>query len=410
MKLFGKSREITALMSPGDAAYVGDLKEALLAQSTPGSKMVLYLILTVLVMGGIWAHFARVEEVTRAEGKVISAGGQQEIQSLDGGIIEAMPVHEGETVEKGQLLLKIDPTRAQAGYREVQSKAIGLKATVARLKAEAYGRPLIFPEEVQKDPGVMSEETQTFEARRRALDESVASLQKSHDLAMKELGLSEPLMRKGLMSEVEVLRMRRDANSFKMQIVEQRNRFKATANSELSQAQLELAQTSEKLIGNADVVDRTAIVSPVRGVIKNIRIKTIDGVVRPGETIMEISPIDEQLMLEGKIKPSDVGFVHPGQPATVKISAYDYGIYGALKGKVVWVSPDTLENEKKPGDETTYYRVLVRTDANTLTAGGKPLPIIPGMVVTIDIRTSEKTIQDYILKPVFKAREAFRER
>ncbi|SFR95194.1 membrane fusion protein, adhesin transport system [Dyella sp. OK004] len=410
MKMPAKPRGTTTLMHPGDAAYIGDIKEAMLAQSTPGAKAVLYLIATVMVVGMTWAHFARVEEVTRAEGKVIAAGGEQQIQSLDGGIIEEMPVREGETVAKGQLLLKIDPTRANAGYREVQSKVIGLKATVARLKAEAYGQALSFPDDVLRDTKVVKEETQTFEARRRALDESVVSLQKSYDLAMKELALSEPLMRKGLMSEVEILRMRRDANSFQMQIVEQRNRFKATANSELSQAQLELAQTTEKLAGNADVVDRTEILAPVRGIIKNIRIKTIDGVVRPGETIMEISPIDEQLLVEGKIKPSDVGFVHPGQMATIKISAYDYGIYGALKGKVERVSPDTLENEKKPGDETTYYRVVVRTNANALTAGGKQLPIIPGMVSTIDIRTSEKTIQDYILKPLFKAREAFRER
>lgn len=410
MNMLSRLRGAKPLMHPGDAAYVGDIKEAMLAQSTPAAKAVLYLIGIVMVIGMTWAHFARVEEITRAEGKVISAGGQQEIQSLDGGIVAEMPVHEGETVEKGQLLLKIDPTRANAGYREVQSKAIGLKATVARLKAEAYGQALSFPNDVLQDPHVVREETQTFEARHRALDESVISLQKSYDLAMKELDLSEPLMRRGLMSEVEILRMRRDANSFKMQIVEQRNRFRATANSELSQAQLELAQTTEKLAGNADVVERTAILAPVRGIIKNIRIKTIDGVVRPGETIMEISPIDEQLLVEGKIKPSDVGFVHPGQPATVKISAYDYGIYGALKGKVELVSPDTLENEKKPGDETTYYRVLVRTNTNALTAGGKQLPIIPGMVSTIDIRTSEKTIQDYILKPLFKAREAFRER
>jgi adhesin transport system membrane fusion protein len=410
MKRLGKSGQTGAALRPGDTAYVSDIKEALLAQSTPVAKAVLYVIAAVMVIGLTWAHFADVEEVARAEGKVISSGGQQEIQSLDGGIIVEMPVHEGETVEKGQLLLKIDPTRAKAGFLEVQAKVIGLKATVARLKAEAYGQPLSFPDEVLKDPKIVKEETQTYQARRRALDDSVASLQKSYDLAMKELNLSEPLMRKGLMSEVEVLRMRRDANNFMMQITEQRNRYQAAANSELSQAQLELAQTTERMVGNADVVERTAILAPVRGIIKNIRIKTVDGVARAGETIMEISPIDEQLLVEGKIKPSDVGFVRPGESATVKISAYDYGIYGALKGKVELVSPDTLENEKKPGDDTTYYRVLVRTDTNALTAGGKQWPIIPGMVATIDIRTGEKTIQDYLLKPVFKAREAFRER
>lgn len=393
-----------------DIAYVNDIRQAVLAHSTPRMNAMLYLMLAILAAAIVWAAMARVDEVTRAEGRVIASGGEQNIQSLDGGILQALLVKEGDPVEPGQPLAKIDPTRAEAGYREVRSKVIGLQGNIARLRAEAYGQPLDFPEEVRKEAKVVQEETRAFEARRRSLEESVASLQRSFDLATKELALSEPLMRKGLVSEVEILRMRRDANSYKMQIAEQRNHFKAQANSELAQAELELAQTKERLAGNASVVEHTLLASPVRGVIKNIRIKTVGGVVRSGETIMEVSPVDGRLLVEGKIKPADVGFVHIGQAATVKISAYDYGIYGAMKGKVELVSPDTLENEKKPGDDTTYYRVLVRTDDDSLMVAGKKLTIRAGMTSTIDIRTSDKTILDYLLKPVFKAKEAFRER
>ncbi|GAB2565117.1 HlyD family type I secretion periplasmic adaptor subunit [Dyella jejuensis] len=406
--LRGKRKNQQALQA-GDAKYVNDLHEALLAQSLPATRITLCVIAVVLVIGMTWAHFARVEEVTRAEGKVVSQSREQDIQSLDGGILADMRVHEGEQVSKGQLLLKIDPTRAQVGYREVLSKVIGLKGTVARLKAEAYDTPLVFPEEVRKDAKVVKEETDAYRARRHALDQAVASLQRSYDLSAKELALSEPLMHKGLVSEVEILRMRRDANSLQAQIVEQRNRFKAEANSQLAQAQLELAQTSENLVGHADALERTDVVAPLDGVVTNIRITTLGGVIKPGETILQVSPVDEPLWVEGKIKPSEVGFVHPGQPATIKLSAYDYGIYGALKGVVKVVSADTLEDERKPNEER-FYRVLVQSDQRTLHAGGKALPIIPGMTATIDIRTSEKTIQDYILKPVFKAREAFRER
>jgi len=405
-----KKKKHLATLQPGDIAYVNDIRQAILAHSTPRMNAMLYLMLVILICAMSWAAIARVDEVTRAEGRIVASGGEQNIQSLDGGILQALLVREGDLVEQGQPLAKIDPTRAEAGYREVRSKVIGLQGNVARLRAEAYDQALDFSEEVRNEPKVVQEETQAFEARRRSLDESVASLQRSYDLATKELALSEPLMRKGLVSEVEILRMRRDANNYKMQIAEQRNRFKAQANSELAQAELELAQTKERLAGNASVVEHTLLASPVKGVVKNIRIKTIGGVVRPGETIMEISPVDGRLLVEGKIKPADVGFVHIGQAATVKISAYDYGIYGALKGKVELVSSDTLENEKKPGDDTTYYRVLVRTDGDSLMVAGKPLTIRPGMTSTIDIRTSDKTILDYLLKPVFKAKEAFRER
>ncbi|PNB70919.1 hemolysin secretion protein D [Pseudomonas sp. GW456-E7] len=402
-----------AEISSSDAAFMNDVQESLLAQTTPGSRLVLYMIFLVLVVGLTWAYFAPVEEITQGEAKVISKSREQVIQSLEGGILAELSVREGDVVEAGQVLLKIDPTRAKASYREALSKVIALKAAITRLRAEAYQQPLEFDEQVRQDPAVVEQEIKAYNARKNALAESVAALERSYSLSAKEISFSEPLAAKGLLSEVELLRMRRQANDIKSQIVERYNRYKSDANSELAKLEMELSQTSENLVGRADVVERTTIIAPVRGTVKNVRVSTIGGVIQPGEHILEIVPLEDQLLVEGKIRPSDVAFLHPGLPATVKITAYDYAIYGGLTGKVEHISPDTLKDDQKAAagrPDDTYYRVQILTDKSVLQAGGKDLPIIPGMVASVEIRTGEKTILDYLLKPVFKAREAFRER
>lgn len=411
-KIFRRN-EAEAALAPGDAAFMNDIQESLLAQTTPGSKLVLYLILGVVVSGLVWASYARVEEITQAEARIISMSREQVIQSLEGGILAHMYVREGAVVEKGEVLLKIDPTRARSSYREALSKVIGLRASITRLRAEAYQTPLDFDDMVKQDPSIVAQETQAFNARQRALNESVSALERSHTLTMREIRMAEPLAAKGLMSEVELLRMQRQANDIQSQIVERTNKFRADANSELSRMEMELGQTNENLVGRADIVDRTTVTAPVRGTVKNVRVNTIGGVIQPGENILEIVPLEEQLLVEGKIRPGDVAFLHPGLPATVKITAYDYAIYGGLKGVVQYISPDTLKDDQKAAAgraDDTYYRVLVLTDSSTLETRGKSLPIIPGMLASMEIRTGEKTILDYLLKPVFKAREAFRER
>ena len=405
-------RNLSPLL-PGDSFYMKDVQESLLIQTTPGSRLVMYLIVAVLTGGLVWAHYARVEEITQGEARVISKSREQIIQSLEGGILSQMDVREGDVVEKGQVLLKIDSTRAQASYRETLSKVIGLKASISRLRAEAYQQPLQFDDMVKADKVVMEQEIQAYNARKSALNQSVNGLQRSYDLSARELRLAEPLSARGLMSEVELLRMRRQANEIKTQIIERTNRYQAEASAELAKFELELSQTSESLVGRADVVERTTLTAPVRGTVKNIRVNTRGGVIQPGEHILEISPLEDQLLVEGKIRPADVAFLHPGLAAMVKISAYDYSIYGGLKGKVQYISPDTLKDDQKAAAgraDDTYYRVLILTDSSSLEAGGKSLPIIPGMVATVEIRTGEKTILDYLLKPVLRAREAFRER
>lgn len=407
------NRRNSAPLLSGDSIYMNDVKESLLTQTTPGSRLMLYLIAVVLLGGLVWANFARVEEITQGEAKIISKSREQVIQSLEGGILAQMNVHEGDIVQKGQVLLKIDATRALASYRETLSKVIGLKASISRRRAEAYQLPLEFDDMVKADKAVMEQEIQAYNARKDALKESVASLQRSYDLSSREIKLAEPLAAKGLISEVEILRMRRQANEIQSQIVERTNRYQAEANAELAKFELELSQASENLVGRADVVERTTVVAPVHGTVKNIRVNTRGGVIQAGEPILEIVPLEDQLLVEGKIRPSDVAFLRPGLSATVKITAYDYSIYGGLKGKVQYISPGTLKDDQKAAagrPDDTYYRVQILTDSSLLEAGGRSLPIIPGMLATVEIRTGEKTILDYLLKPVLKAREAFRER
>lgn len=410
--IFRRRRRVPRL-SAQDAAFMDDVREALLVRSSAGAQAVLYVVVAVLVAGLVWAHFARVEEVTRGEATVVSQSREQSIQSLEGGIVRQIVVREGEQVEKAQLLARIDPTRAESSYRELRSKALGLKATIARLRAEAYGVALAFPDDVTREPALVRQERAAYEARRRVMEEGIAALSRSRALVSREIAMSEPLAAKGLISEVEILRMRRQAADLDAQIVERRNRYRAEAGAELTRLEPELAQTNESLVGRADVLARTEVVAPMRGVVKNVRIHTSGAVVQPGEHIMEIAPVDDTLLVEARIKPSDVAFLHPGLPALVKVSAYDYAIYGGLHGRVVSVGPDTVKDEQRAASgrpDATYYRLMVETDANVLDVAGRRLPILPGMQATVDVRTGEKTVLDYLLKPIFKAREAFRER
>ncbi|MCK3866147.1 HlyD family type I secretion periplasmic adaptor subunit [Pseudomonas sp. B329] len=396
-----------------DESFMRDLQGALIEQKTPASVLVLWLMATTVVAGLVWAHFARVEEVTVGEGRVIPASREQIIQSLEGGIMKELFVKEGQVVEQGQVLLKIDPTRVGASYGESLSRVEGLKGAIARLRAEAYDKPLVFPEEIAHSASIVRDETQAYNARQKTLQDSVKALRRSLDLAEGEVRLSAPMAKQGLVSEVEIMRLRRQANEFNLQITDRINRFRSEANNELTRSESELAQALEVLRGREDVMNRTSITAPVRGTVNNIRVTTRGGVIQQGAEIMTLIPLEDRLMVEVKIQPADVAFIHPGLEATVKITAYDYSIYGGLSGKVEHISPDTLFDEAKARsgrENPTYYKVYVRTDRAALEARGHSFPIIPGMIASVDIKTGEKTVLSYLLKPVLKAREAFRER
>ncbi|MEW7860355.1 MULTISPECIES: HlyD family type I secretion periplasmic adaptor subunit [Pseudomonas] len=396
-----------------DVSFMRDLQGALIEQKTPASVLVLWLMTASVMVGLLWAHFARVEEVTQGEGRVIPASREQIIQSLEGGIMKELFVKEGQVVEQGQELLKIDPTRVGANYREALSRVQGLKGAIARLRAEAYDTPLMFPEEIKGSASIVRDETQAYNARQKTLQESVKALRRSLELAEGEVRLSAPMAHQGLVSEVEIMRLRRQANEFNLQITDRLNRFRSEANNELTRSESELAQALEVLKGREDVMNRTSITAPVRGTVNNIRVTTRGGVIQQGAEIMTLIPLEDRLLVEVKIKPADVAFIYPGLEATVKITAYDYSIYGGLSGKVEHISSDTLFDEEKARtgrENPTYYKVYVRTDRASLDAHGRSFPIIPGMIASVDIKTGEKTVLAYLLKPVLKAREAFRER
>lgn len=395
----------------GDGAFLSGLKEAELAEISPSASWAIYLMLLAVIITIVWAALARVDEVTRVDGKVVPDGREQNIASLEGGILRSLAVREGALVEKGQELLQLDPTRVEAQQNEGVAKRLALKATLARLEAESTGRALKFPPDVTADQELVNGETEVYNARRRALDEGVGAIRRSLSLLNREVFMSERMSAKGLISEVEVMRLHRQANDMQLQIQERVNRFRQDASTELVRVRSELAQLEEQIVVKHDVLQRTTLYSPVRGLVKNIKLGTVGGVVPGGATIMEIVPIGDRVLVEARIKPADIGFVRVGLPAEVKLSAYDYYTYGGLKGTVEYISPDALgEESKTAAQDNTYYRALIRSEVSTLKAKGKPLSVMPGMTATIEIRTGERSVLQFLLKPVLKSQEAFRER
>ncbi|MFC3712790.1 HlyD family type I secretion periplasmic adaptor subunit [Sphingoaurantiacus capsulatus] len=357
----------------------------------------------------IWSRFAILEQVTTGPGQVVPSGRLQIIQNLEGGIVSELKVREGQIVERGQPLVTIDPTRAESSYLEMEKRRRGLLASVARLRAEATGRAMVFPREIASDRELVANERATYAVRRQAVDQSVAALAASTRLLRRELAITEPMAARGLVPEVDALRLRRQLNETEMQMGERLNRYRADAGTELAKVEAELAQVSEVAAGRRDMFERTVMRAPVRGTVKNIQASTVGGVVQPGADIMEIVPLEDELLIEAKIKPSDVAFLRPGLKATVKLTAYDYLIYGSLPGTVETIGPDTVRESKLPNEEP-FYRVLVRTDRAYIRHNGKLLPIIPGMTATVDVTTGRRTVFDFFLRPVLKVEEAFRER
>ncbi len=411
MSWFRRRESLAGEYFPGDEQFLSGIKEAHVVETAVKATWALYLMMTVVIVAGIWASLAKVDQIVKAEGRVVADGREQVISSLEGGLLGNMLVREGMLVEKGQDLLQLDPTRVEAQQNEGQAKRIALMATVARLQAEAMGKSLVFPPAVMADRSVVQGETESYEARRLALNEAVGVTRRSLGLLQRELRMSERLSASGLMSEVEVMRLQRQANDLNLQIQERVNRFRQDASAELVRARTELAQLEEQMVVKQDVLSRTTLKSPVRGLVKNIRIGTLGGVVQAGAPIMEIVPLGPRILVEARIKPADIGFIRKGLPVTVKLSAYDYFVYGGLEGVVDYISPDALAEEGKAASpEATYYRALVRADVSTLRKGGKPLSVLPGMVASVEMRTGERTVMQYILLPLMKSKEAFQER
>ncbi|MDM1279099.1 HlyD family efflux transporter periplasmic adaptor subunit [Acinetobacter indicus] len=375
----------------------------------PKASLFIWIICIGLAVLLLWAWLFKLEEVSTGTGKVVPSSKEQVVQSLEGGILTTLNVREGEIVNRGQVLAQLDPTRFASNVGESESLLVSSLATSARLRAEVNGTPLVFPEEVLKEPKLVQQETALYNSRRANLEESLAGLRQALVLVEQELRMTEPLVAKGAASEVEVLRLKREANDLRNQMNDIRNQYYVKAREELSKSSTDVQTQQQVVRGKSDTLNRTVFKLPVRGVVKEIDVMTIGGVVPQNGKLMTIVPLDEQLLIEARISPRDIAFIRPDQEALVKITAYDYSIYGGLKGKVTVISPDTIRDEVK--QDQFYYRVYIRTDTDKLTnKSGQQFSITPGMVATVDIKTGSKTVLDYLIKPFNKAQEALRER
>lgn len=439
--------------SSADIELMQDSTAALFQETPRFGSYILYGFIAFLVAFFVWAFFAQIDEVTVGEGKVIPSSQVQVIQNMEGGIISSIPVKVGDMVRKGDIIVRLDETRFSSSLGESKAKRDALLAKVARLNAEASGRPMQLPPElVKSNPTLAEDERQLYISRQREMQTSVSvlsqqasqrrqelqetkaklkQLDESYSLIDRELKISRPLAQQGVMSEVEILRLERQLSDLKGEKESTRlslprleqaaveastkvdaawAKFRSESASEASLASAELAGTSASNVAAEDRLARTSVRSPVTGIVKQIKVNTLGGVLQPGMEIMEVVPIEDTFLIETKVRPSDVGFIHPGQEAMAKLTAYDFSIYGGLEARVESISADTITEEKN-GKSESYYLVQVRTTSSTFTGTHKALPIIPGMVSTVHIKTGKKTVLQYLMKPVLKAKyEALRER
>ena len=375
----------------------------------PRSSLIVWIVSAALLLLLAWAWRFELDEVSTGTGKVVPSSKEQMVQSLEGGILVDLKVAEGDIVEEGQVLAQLDRTKTESTVQESASRMRAALAMSARLTAEVGGTPLAFPPEVQADTDLVRTETALYRSRREQLSSSLAGVTQALALMRSELALTEPLVSRGAASDVEVLRLKRQINEAESKAADIRSQYYVKAREELARANAEIEAQRSVTRGRSDSLTRLTFASPVRGIVKDIAVTTVGGVLPPGGKLMEIVPLDEKLLVEARISPRDVAFIHPGQEATVKVTAYDYAIFGGLPGKVTTISPDTIQDDVRR--DVYYYRVYIRTDADHLTnRSGKSFPIVPGMIASVDIHTGSKSVLDYLVKPLNKAREALRER
>ncbi len=420
--------------------WAGDADWARLQQEPLRAKQLLRLAAGALLLLLIWAAFASIDEVTRGEARVVPTSQLQVVQSVDGGVVTELLVKEGQTVEAGQMLLKIDPTRFVSNMLESRSAQLAMQAKVLRLQALTRGTPFNPPPELTREvPDVVSQETRLYESRRAEINAQISIAQnqlgqrqqelnevrarkeqaeRGLELMTKELNATRPMIASGAVSEVEVFRLEREVARLrgdrdqataqisrvqsaileatrKIEEVQLTSRNQMSA--ELSESMSKLASLSQGGLALEDKVKHADIKSPMRGIVKRLLVNTVGAVVQPGKEVVEVVPLDDALILEVQITPKDIGFLRPGQEATVKFTAYDFSIYGGLKADVIQIGADSVLDEKG----NAFYHIRVRTRKSSL---GPNLPIIPGMVAQVDILTGKKTILSYLLKPVLRAK------
>jgi len=443
-----KTNGLFRRMPADDLDYVTDIRTSILAQSPRGGRTILWATIFLCVIFLTWAAFSEVEQVTRGQGKVIPASQIQVVQNLEGGILAELHVRVGDSVKKDQLLLRIDETRFVSSVEQIRSKSASNRAKAARLMAEATGSAT-FNAPADAQSLTTASERALFESRKAELRQSMdvkqeqinqrqnelkeqntrlRELSKSYELYQKEIRLTKPLVGTGAVSEMEVLQLERKAGEMQGEIEtikqsipriqskieesraamrELKLNFANKAKVEYNEVAAQLGEDSASSLALKDRLDRTLVKSPVNGTVNRILVNTVGGVIQPGMNLVEIVPTEGTLLIEAKIKPSDIAFLRPDQKAMVKFTAYDYTIYGGLEAKLEQIGADSITDEKKE----SYYLVTLRTNKNFIGTKDNPLPIIPGMVASVDILTGKKTILSYLLKPVLKAKyTALRER
>jgi adhesin transport system membrane fusion protein len=421
--------------------FATDADLAMLRQEPLRARVLLRSIGVVFAVFVMWAAVAKLDEVTRGEGKVIPSRQVQVLQSIDGGLVSEILVREGEVVQPNQLLIKIDETRFVSSVKENQAQYLGLVARAARLRAISEGKPFVPPPEVMKaDPSIVAQERQFYEARNSELTASVsiarqqlsqrqqelneaqakrAQAAQGYELTSRELSVTRPLITSGAVSEVELLRLERDVSRYRgerdmasaqisrvqaaineaqRKIEEVELTFRNDASKELSEVMSKLNSLAEGSVALSDRVKQSSIRSPVKGTVKRLLVNTVGGVIQPGKDMIEIVPLEDTLLLEARVLPRDIAFLRPGQPVIVKFTAYDFSIYGGLDGTLEHIGADTVTDEKG----NAFYTVRVRTSKPGF--GDANLPIIPGMIAEVDILTGKKSVLAYMLKPVLRAK------
>ena len=365
------------------------------------TRIIIWGSLIGIIILVVWAYFAQIDQVTRATGTIIASARTQDIQAVEGGVLTEILVKEGKDVTKGQLIVTLEEERAQAAVANSGSKIAALKAKLARLEAEIFERPLVFPEGIKNYSEYIKNQTQLYNRRKQAIDQDVSSLQKMMVLAQQELSMNEPLLSYGDVSQADVIKLRRQVAEIQAQITNKRNKYFEEAQLEMTKAQEELNTELEQLRDHSQVLEEKKLFAPTDGTVKNILVTTIGGVVKPGEIIMEILPTSSDLIVEAKVSPVDIAYVKEQQVASVKLDAYDYSIFGAMTGNVVYISPDTLM-EQTPKGEEPYYRIQIKITGAELVGRRDEIVIKPGMTASVDIKARQRSVLSYLTKPLTK--------
>ena len=370
--------------------------------AAPRARWTLWLSLLAVILVIAWASVARIDQVTRAQGQVIASARTQEVQTPEGGRITQLYVKEGQHVQRGELLAVLEKERASAAVGDSASKIAALQITLARLQAEMTGQALQFDASLHTYRDFIDNQTALYKRRRQAIEMDISTLQQMRQLAQEELTMNQPLLAKGDVSRADMIRLQRQVADLDAQIVNRQNRYWQETQTQMTEAQEKLSSEQEQFRDRSQTLKNTDLTSPVNGIVKNIRMNTIGGVIKSGETLIEILPTDTEQVTEVKISPTDIAFVQVGQAANIKLDAYDYTIFGHLQGKVSYISPDTLIEESRNGP-MPFYRVQLKVDTTQPRLGrSREIQIVAGMTAMVEIKAKNRTVLSYLTKPITK--------